>query len=100
MRWQPAILNIPVESDTDELGNEKATVYEHIETKARITNWTVNELSGLDPEYTSTHRKAILPKPKHGLNAESVVIDGRDYLISNRYDLGRWLLLHIRGYKQ
>lgn len=98
MRWIDATLNIPVELGKDELGNRTVTGYKHKPAKVRTTNWTLEERSLLDPEYTRTNRKLITRADVRGV--ESVNIGGYDYLITDRIITQRWAILHIRGYKQ
>ena len=98
MRWQKATLNIPTETGEDALGNQVVTAYDNKDVKVRLTNWTLEERSGLDPEYTRVNRKCITRADVK--DAESITIDGNDYLITDRIETQRWSILHIRGYKQ
>lgn len=101
MKWQDATLKIPEQFLTDELGNKIPTSFEEVPVKARMTNWTNEEKTALDPAYTSQNRKLILRLARdEALQAEAVIINGHSHQITERIITDRWQILHIRGYKQ
>ena len=101
MTWTKAILKIPAAYGEDELGNKTITRYEQYPVKVRLTEWTAEEMAGLDPEYTRDTRKAIIRQSKATATKAAYIVIGEDeYLISKRIISDRWQILHIRGYNQ
>lgn len=101
MRWEHAFLKVPTEYATDELGNRNPIAWEEVPARARMTNWTNEEKTALDPEYTRQNRKLLLLQSRdETLQADAVIINGNEYFITERITTNRWQILHIRGYKQ
>lgn len=102
MRFTPATFFVAVETGKDELGNP---IYENKPItgyKAKITQWTTEEIALLDRSVTQSQRKLLTDAPRNILNgSSSVLIDGVTYAITEvKSDFVRWRLCYVKGYKK
>lgn len=101
MRFEPATFFVSIETGKDELGNP---VYENKPItgyKAKITQWTSEEIALLDRTVTQSQRKLLTNAPINVLKgASSVLIDNVTYtIIEVKSDFVRWRLLYVKEYK-
>lgn len=101
MRFEPATFFIYQETGKDQLGNP---IYENTPItgyKAKITQWTSEEIALLDRIVTQSQRKLLTNAPRNVLNdARSVLIDGLTYTITEvKSNFVRWRLLYVKEYK-
>lgn len=102
MRLEPATFYVYEKVNEDVLGNP---VYDEIPVegyKAKISQWTSEEIALLDRTVTQSQRKLLTNAPRSVLKgAKKVSVDGDTYtIISLKSDFIRWRLLHVKEYKQ
>lgn len=98
MRYYKADLIREVEIDIDELGNP-IYEYEYVPIGGvRLTEWTSRDINVYGRELTTGSRK-VLVKPTAIEGFNYIRVQGKTYKILERKDLGRWLLLIVRGYR-
>lgn len=86
--------------DVDELGNE-IFEYERIHIQdCRVTEWTSDDINIHGRSVTSGSRK-ILAKPISVPLGDMVKmsIEGNEYEILSKKDLGRWILFIVKGFR-
>lgn len=86
--------------EVDELGNK--VVGDVVETisNCRATQWTSEDVSVYGREVTTSSRKVLI-RPTVGSikHIEKIRIDTKTYDVIDRQNLGRWILLIVRGYR-
>ncbi len=100
MRYDKVTVIKKVDSGTiDALGN---ITYDTIEIPilARLTEWTAEDVDVYGRELTTGGRK-MLVKPFYGIiSMQDQIRMGEDvYSVVEAKDLGRWILLIVKGYR-
>src|SRR5690625_5350096 len=101
MRLEPATFYVYEKVDEDVLGNP---IYEDVPVegyKAKVSQWTSEEIALLDRTVTQSQRKLLTDAPKSVLNsASSVFVDEDTYTITEvKSDFVRWRLCHVKEFK-
>ncbi len=100
MKHEKVILIRNLESgESDRLGN---IIYDQIEIPifARLTEWTAKDIEVYGRAITSSSRKMLI-KPFYGVITmqDKIRMRDTDYSIEEATDLGRWIMLIVKGYR-
>jgi len=102
MRLEPATFYVYEKVDEDVLGNP---IFDEVPIdgyKAKITQWTSEEIALLDRSVTQSQRKLLTNAPRSVLkSAKKVLVDGDTYTITElKSDFIRWRMLHVKEFKR
>lgn len=102
MRLEPATFYVYEKVDEDVLGNP---IYEDVPVegyKAKVSQWTSEEIALLDRTVTQSQRKLLTNAPRSVLKtAKKVLVNGVTYTITElKSDFIRWRMLHVKEFKQ
>lgn len=114
MKWKTCGLLGYVQSGVDPLNNPVHTKEIICHFKARLTQWSAEDVTNLGRNYTKTHRKLLTRLSRLEIVGDriqwsavkdyantSIEVDGAEYDIDTIIDLEpRYRLLHISAYKQ
>ncbi|OFN02631.1 hypothetical protein HMPREF2626_01595 [Aerococcus sp. HMSC062A02] len=103
MRLYPSTLYLNVDSgEKDRMGNTIYTPVKLVEGKARLANWTVQEMNLLDRKLTESTQKVLTDFRFDLANqADYIAIDSKtDKLkIKNVTQVGRWVVLYVERWR-
>lgn len=101
MIWRKTELHRFVDSgEYDKLGNAIKTDELVAETYARVTPWTNVDTVVDGREFTVNDRKFLIRIPfKKFPECDTVIVDCKDYKISEIQDLGKFTLLYAKNTK-
>ena len=102
MIWKPCQLRARKKIGEDALGNpfyEWGTV---METRARLTPWTDEQIALEDRDVTKNEQRFIIPLPRSRIPVcQKAVIDGIEQEITQLIDLSpRWTAIQVKVYKE
>lgn len=85
---------------TDELGNK---LYDYDELEAHSCKslaWTSEDVNVLGREMVANNRKVLIRPLTEDIGLiEKIRIDNKVYDIESKQDLGRWIMLVVKGYR-
>lgn len=102
MIWKPCQLKAREKIEEDALRNP---IYEWktvMETKARFTPWTDEQIALDDRDVTKNEQRFIIPLPRHRIpECQRAEIDGIEQEITQLIDLSpRWTAIQVKVYKE
>lgn len=84
---------------TDELGNP---IYSSvlIPIECRATEWTSDDVNIYGRDMTASNRKVIFKPIRESLDGVTAIeVDGNRYQINSVKNLGRWIMLIVKGFR-
>lgn len=102
MIWKPCILKVKIKNGEDALKNPVYEWQTVLETVARHTPWTNEQITVEDREVTRNEQRFIIPVPYRNFpKCDQAVMDGHALEICQVIDLSpRWTVIQVRAYKE
>ncbi len=102
MIWKPCILKVKVQNGEDALKNPVYEWQTVLETVARHTPWTNEQITVEDREVTRNEQRFIIPVPYRDFpQCDQAVMDRHALEIRQVMDLSpRWTVIQVRAYKE
>lgn len=102
MIWKTCILKAKVQNGEDALKNPVYEWQTVLETVARHTPWTNEQITVEDREVTRNEQRFIIPIPYEDFpKCDQAVMDGHARQIRQVIDLSpRWTVIQVRAYKE